>query len=311
MNLGIAGPSIASVTVSYNAAKVLPRQMDALLRQTRPLQEIVVVDNASNDGSTAALAKLYSQVTVLQMSENVGAGGALAAGIEYATLKKRHDWVWTFDDDSVPNDNALEALLGGTQSLASINGELGMAASLPIHRETGACYPPLLWRDGFVKPSEEMLATPVWFADLVIVSGCMVRREVVEKIGLPRADFFMDFIDFEYCLRARARGFKIAVITGSQIAHEIGNSREVHLPGYSHLWCEHQPWREYYISRNIAYAAWWLYPSRRTKYFVVRHLARHAGAVLLFGSHKVACLRKMAQGFSDGFRGKLGIRFRP
>lgn len=304
-------PSVASVTVAYNAVKVLPRQMEALLRQTRPLQEIVVVDNASTDGTSSALAKLYPQVTVLRMTENLGAGGALAAGMEYAALKKRHEWVWTFDDDSVPNTNTLEALLEGTQSLGSMNGELGVAASLPIHRGTGACYHPLLWRDGFVKPTAALLGEPVWFADLVIVSGCMVRREVVEKIGLPRADFFMDFIDFEYCLRARARGYKIAVITGSQIAHEIGAARKVRLPGYSRLWSDHAPWREYYMSRNIAYAAWWLYPNRRTKRFVMRHLARHAGGVLLFGSNKLACLRKMAQGFSDGWRANLGIRFHP
>jgi len=304
-------PSVASVTVAFNAAKVLPRQMDALLRQTRGLQEMVVVDNASTDGTSALLAERYPQVTVLRMSENVGAGGALAAGINYAALQKRHDWVWTFDDDSVPNNNALEALLEGTQSLESMNGELGVAASLPIHRETGACYHPLLWRDGLVKPPEELLGKPVWFADLVIVSGCMVRREVVEKIGLPRADFFMDFIDFEYCLRARARGYKIAVVTGSQIAHEIGDARKIRLPGYSRLWSDHAPWREYYMSRNIAYAAWWLYPNRRTKHSVMRHLIRHAGGVLLFGANKLACLRKMAQGFSDGWRANLGIRFRP
>jgi len=40
-------------------------------------------------------------------------------------------------------------------------------------------------------------------------------------------------------------------------------------------------------------------------------LARHAGGVLLFGSHKLACLRRMAQGFSDGRKASLGIRFRP
>ena len=45
---------------------------------------------------------------------------------------------------------------------------------------------------------------------------------MVEAIGLPRADFFMDFFDFEYCLRARSHGYRIAVITRSKLAHEIG-----------------------------------------------------------------------------------------
>jgi hypothetical protein len=65
------------------------------------------------------------------------------------------------------------------------------------------------------------------------------------------------------------------------------------------------------MSRNIVYAAWWLHPSRATKRFVVRHLARHAGGVLLFGSRKLACLRKMVQGVWDAHKERLGVRFLP
>ena len=186
-----------------------------------------------------------------------------------------------------------------------------MVAPLAVHQETGTCYPPLLWREGYVKPSAEMLRQPIWFADLVMTSGSMVRRDVVEKVGLPRSDFFMCFIDYEYCLRVRSHGYKIAVITRSQLAHEVGKALKVRLPGYVGLWPDHAPWHEYYLSRNIAYAAWWLYPSQATKRFAVRHLARHAGGVLLFGSNKMGCLKKMAQGFWDGRRGRLGVRFRP
>ena len=303
--------SVASVTVAYNGALVLPRQLDALKRQTRPLQEIVVVDNGSADDTIALLAEHYPDVTVLRMPENVGIGGALAMGLVYAALEKRYDWVWTFDGDSVPADDALQILLEGTESLGVAGSEVGMAAALPVHKETGACYQPLLWRDGFVKPSVELLRQAIWFADLVIGSGCMVRREVVEKIGLPRTDFFIDFVDFEYCLRARSHGYKIAVIARAKVAHEIGRARKVWLPGNSRVWPDHAPFREYYMSRNLVYAAWWLYPSHGAKRFAMRHLARHAGGVLLFGSNKMACLTRMVQGFFDGLQANLGIRFRP
>ena len=94
--------SVASVTVTYNAVQVLPRQIDALLRQTHPLREIVVVDNASSeDGTGTMLAELYPQVTVLRMPENLGAAGGWAAGLSYAAIEKGYDWVWTFDQDSV------------------------------------------------------------------------------------------------------------------------------------------------------------------------------------------------------------------
>jgi GT2 family glycosyltransferase len=303
--------SVASVTTAYNAARVLPDHLDSLLGQTRSLQEIIVVDNGSSDDTVALIARRYPEVTVLRLPENLGAAGAWSAGLEYAALRKRHDWVWAFDDDSVPQAKTLELLLAGIEQAGCEKSDIGVVAPLPIHTETGTCYPPLLWRDGFVKPSDELLNQPIWFADLVIASGCMVRREVVEKIGLPRSDFFMDFFDFEYCLRIRAAGYKIAVISGAKAAHEIGNACTVRLPGYLRIWPDHAPWREYYIARNMTYAAWWLYPSCNVKEFVIRHLTRHAGGVLLFGSNKSSCLKKMAQGFWDGRKASLGIRFRP
>jgi GT2 family glycosyltransferase len=302
--------SVAAVTVAYNAVTELPYQLEALSRQTFPLQDIIVVDNASTDGTVEMLAKRFSHVTVLSMSENLGIGGGLAAGMTYAALEKKYDWVWTFDQDSVPSENALEELLDAFKSLGC-SQSVGIVAALPINPGTLDCYYPLLWKDGFVKPSAEQMRQPIWFADLVISSGCMVRRDVVEKVGLPRTDFFIDFVDFEYCLRARSKGFKLAIVTSAKFAHEIGKSRRIRLPGYCRMWPIQPPFREYYMSRNLAYAAWWLYPTSATKRFVMAHLARHAAGVMLFGANKLVCLQKMAQGFWDGRRASLGIRFLP
>ena len=303
--------SIASVTVAYNGAKNLPRQVEALLRQVRPLQEIIVVDNASTDGTSAMLAERYPQVTVLRMPENLGAEGAWAVALSYAALQKHHDWVWSFDDDSVPGPDALSRLLGGIASLNGAQSEVGIIVPIAVHWQTNSFYPPLFWHDGFVKPSEEQMREPLWFADLVMASGTLIRRQVVERIGLPRADFFMDFFDYEYSLRARTQRYKIAVVPAAKLAHEVGEARMVRLPGQSRLWTSYAPWREYYNSRNLTYAGWHLYPNGGTKRFVLKHLARHAGAVVLFSPKKFACLTKMAQGFWDGYREKLGIRFKP
>lgn len=302
--------SIASITTAYNAAHVLPRQIDALLRQSRPLQEIVIVDNGSTDGTSAIVAERYPQVTVLRLPENIGAAGGWAAGLTYAALEKGHDWIWNFDDDSVPHESALESLLTAAGAIVE-DPRLGMLAPVPVHASTGTLYPPLLWRDGFVKPGGDMLKEPIWYPDLVLASGCMVRRQVVGEIGLPRADFFMDFFDFEYCLRARSRGYRIAVARECKFAHEIGNARIHRLAGFLHVWPEHAPWREYYMSRNITYAVRWLYPSFRAKRFLALNLLRHAVAILCFGSRKAASLKKMCQGVCDGTRGRLGARFVP
>lgn len=307
---GRLGVSVASVTTAFNAIRLLPRHIEALLSQTRPLQEIIVIDNGSVDGTGAMLAERYPQVTVLRMPQNLGAAGGWAEGLRYAALEKGHDWVWTFDDDSVPGSNALQALLEGIRDAPS-EPEIGMAVPLPVNETTGIPYPPLLWDEGFVKPADDLVRRPLWFADLAITSGSLLRRGVVSQIGLPRAEFFMDFFDFEYCLRMRSRGFRIAVVTGCRFAHEIGNARNIRLPGFNRLWPDYAPWREYYLSRNMVYAGWHLYPTRRTKRFIRDHLLRHAAGVVLFGTHKPRALMKMLQGAQDGRKGRLGIRFLP
>lgn len=303
--------SAASVTLTYNAVHLVSHHVEALLRQTRPLDEIIIVDNASTDGTCALLAEHYPQVTLLRMSQNLGVGGGLGEGMAYATLKKRHDWVWTFDADSIPGDRALQALLEGMGSLGNAGSDVGMVASLLVNRETGMHYTPWYWRNGYVRPSADSLRQPILFADLVCTSGCMVRREVVEKIGLPRQDFFIDFVDTEYCLRARSRDYRIAVVTASEVEHKMGHSRRVRSPVYSCVRIEHEPWRHYYIARNITYSVWMLYPSVGSKLYLMAHLARRAFGLLLFDSNKLPCLEKMVQGIGDGLKGRLGVRFRP
>jgi GT2 family glycosyltransferase len=303
--------SVASITIAYNSIGKLQPQIDALLDQIRPLQEIIVVDNASNDETGIFLAERYPQVTVLKMPENLGAAGAWSAGLQYALLEKRHDWAWTFDDDSIPAKNALDALLTGIEKLKTCSWKIGIVAALPFDRGTGMCYPPGLWQDGFVKPGADLVSQPVWLADLVIASGSLVRKEMVKEVGLPRADFFMDAFDFEYCLRARRYDYKIAVITDAKFTHEIGTNRQVRFLGRSRQWMNQAPWREYYISRNLTYLAWRLYPSRLTRRSIARYLAVHAVEILLFSSRKFTCLLRTVQGIRDGLHAVLGIRFRP
>jgi len=302
--------SIASVTTAYNARDYLPRQLNQLMKQSRALQEIVVVDSRSTDGTASMLAERFPDVTLISQRENLGAAGGWATGLQYALHEKGHDWVWNLDGDSVPSESALESLLAGAEELAA-DPQVGTLIPLPINEQTGEYYPPWLWKNGFVKPPDEFLRQRVWFADVAIGSGCLIRREVVEAIGFPRVDFFMDFADFEYCFRMRSHGYKIAVVNQCQMVHEIGNGKVLSFAGRSRMWSEHVPWREYYVSRNATYMARCLYPTRGNKRGMAFYLARHAAALLLFGSRKTSSLWKMLQGISDGLRGRMGIRFLP
>jgi rhamnosyltransferase len=290
---------------------MLPRQIEALQRQSQHLEEIIVVDNASTDDTQQILSAKYPQVTVLSLSANLGVGGGFSAGLAYAAIQKQYDWVWLLDDDSVPKDDAIETLLRGLQSGNGSSEDIAILAPLPVHPGSGQPYPGLFWRSGWVQPSPELLSRPVCFVDAVISSGSLVRREAVEKVGLPRQDFFMDFVDFEYCLRMRRHGFKVALVCGSVLDHSIGDPREVTFLGLSKTWNDHAPWREYYFVRNQTFTIWNFYPDWRSRLFVLRTIIRHAAGTLLFGQQKGACLQMMFVGFQDGRAGRLGIRFSP
>jgi rhamnopyranosyl-N-acetylglucosaminyl-diphospho-decaprenol beta-1,3/1,4-galactofuranosyltransferase len=300
--------SVASVTLAYNSVHLLPEQLDRLLRQSRSLDEIVVVNNASTDGTLDLLRRDFPQVTVVNLPSNGGAGGGYAAGLAYAAIEKKHDWVWLLDHDSLPRNDALQMLLAAPQLTDENADEIGMLASCPTNSKSDVAYHGVLWGTTWETPSPEVSRQPVYFVDVVISSGSLVRREVVEEIGLPRADFFIDFVDFEYCLRARRHGYKIGMVRDSHLAHAIGTPRTVEIFGFSKSWTQQPAWREYYLSRNYTYTIWNFYADWKSKLFTIKWLLRHAAAIAAFGKNKRECIRMMLSGFADGRAGKLGIR---
>lgn len=303
--------SVASVTVAFNAAHILPRQLDALMHQSLKLDEIIVVDNASNDGTAEMLATRYPEVTVLSLPENSGVGGGCAAGLTHAAIAKRHDWTWLLDGDSVPSPEGLQKLFEGLQYLTEDTAQTAILAPRCVNLRTSMSYPGLSWRGGRLVPTTGDPSQPLTFVDSVISSGSLIRREAVEAVGLPRVDFFIDFVDYEYCLRLRRKGFRIAVVRDSILDHEIGTQTTFNIFGRKKFWADHAPWREYYMARNETFTIWQYYPQLTTKAFVVYKFAHHALGIVLFGKQKLACLGMMCRGFVDGRAGRLGIRFSP
>ena len=302
-------PSIASVTVAYNGAEVLARHLDALYRQTKELDEVIVVNNASTDASLKLVANGYPRVKILNLPENVGVGGGYAAGLAYAAVDRKHDWIWLFDQDSVPAKTCLEGLLNALLQLGGNAASIAVLAPVCVHTGTKMLYSGHLWRDGRMVPTLGDPGQPINFVDFVISSGSLIRREAIEVVGLPRADFFMDFVDYEHCLRLRRHGFKIAVVRDSHLEHVLGDPSKFNFFGRTKYWSDHAPWRFYYMVRNEVFTIWEYYPQWRNKVFLLFRLGRYALSLCLFGKRKMACLGMMWRGFLDGRSGRLGIRF--
>jgi GT2 family glycosyltransferase len=303
--------SIASVTVSYNGAAVLRAHLKSLQHQSRPLDEIIVVDNASTDGTSELLATEFSTLTVLRLPANTGIGGGLAAGLNYAARVKKHDWVWLFDQDSVPALDGLECLLAGLRHLRDDEEVTAMLGPLCVHPGTGMIWPSISWRGSRLIPTRADPNRKITMVDSIMSSGTLLRREAVGAVGLPKSEFFMDFVDHEYCLRLRRRGFKIAVVRDSVLHHELGNPSKLKIFGRTKMWTDHAPWREYYMIRNEIFTIWRDYPSWTIKAFTAQRLARHVLELLLFSHQRFACIVMIGRGVFDGLSGKLGPRILP
>jgi len=295
--------SIASLTVPHNGAEVLQRHLDALKRQTQKVDEIVVVNNASTTDTLDLLAAKFPEVTVLNLSTSGGG----AAGLNYAAIMRKYDWVWLFDQDSVPAEDGLELLLAGLQHLNGDAVSFGILAPVGASPETKMTCPGLSWQGGRLVKISRDSDRPITPVDPVISSGSLVRREAIAAVGLPRADFFMDFVDYEHCLRLRRHRFKIAVVGDSHLDHVLGAPTTFNILGHTTHWTDHAPWRIYYMTRNEVFTIRQYDSKWRNKAFLFLRLARYVLFLLLSGKRKPAGM--MYRGSLDGRAGRLGIRF--
>jgi len=287
----------------------MPGLIDAVLKQTYSLAEMIVVDNASSDGTANLLADHYPTIKLFSLTNNEGVGGAYSAGLEYA-ISRNYDWVWMLDQDSRPLPNTVEDLLAALESI-SYPDKLGLIAPLPINAATGMPYPLFMWKEGQVEISVSPAAERITFVDMAISSGSLIRGDAVKKAGLPRKDFFMDFVDYEHCLRLRKNGFLIAVVNHCVMPHTIGQPRTITFLGKSITWVTHAPWRDYYKVRNRAFVVWHELPSLRAKLFVLREFLQQLVGTVLFDPQKAERLKFMLTGLLDGIRGRLGSRVPP
>jgi rhamnopyranosyl-N-acetylglucosaminyl-diphospho-decaprenol beta-1,3/1,4-galactofuranosyltransferase len=121
---------VCAAVVTYNRRELLVECLEALLAQTHALQSIVVVDNASTDGTPELLRERglldRDDVRLLRLAENRGGAGGFAAAVE-ATRAQDCDWIWLMDDDSEPVPDALERLLSSPPA-----GEEATVALCPV-----------------------------------------------------------------------------------------------------------------------------------------------------------------------------------
>jgi len=205
------------VVVAYNRADLLVRSLDAIAAQTRTVDAVVVIDNASTDDS-ASRAREHPVVTeVVTLPTNTGGAGGFAAGIARAVVSHHADLVWVMDDDTIPLPGALQALLEarerypGTPVLLASRADWHDGREHPMNtpRTRVGIHPGLHRRAAAVGARQIRSAS--------FVSVLLDSRAVWER-GLPNAAYFLWNDDFEYTSRL-LRGRVGLYVPASRVVH--------------------------------------------------------------------------------------------
>ena len=189
---------------TFNEAAVIDRSVRALLDQTYPVDEILLVDNASNDDTLKR--PFPDQVKVIRYRENLLTSAPIITAMQYAKTYG-YDWVSLPDGDSAPRPDALAKLMGLYSSFdAELQESVWLLAALPVDLTTQRP------DHGFMvtrKGLKHVLPDPdqdAYECDATIWSGSVYKLTAVEKVGLPRADYAMDIAEIEYGYRGRRFG---------------------------------------------------------------------------------------------------------
>jgi GT2 family glycosyltransferase len=232
---------IAAVVVTYNRKELLRKCLRNLLKQTYPIDEVIVIDNCSTDGTDQMIHSEFPQITHVMLIENIGGAGGFSEGMKIA-FESGYDWIWIMDDDALPELTALERLLNFS-SRADI--------LVPVLVDsTGKRYGAGLWRFGYIPISLEYNDVMIIPTEMFSFVGPLIRRKVIEHIGFPRKDFFIWADDLEWALRASMAGFAAYAVLDAVIFHDRGRQIMTRRLGKVYIRVLHPPWKYYYEMRN-------------------------------------------------------------
>jgi len=302
--------SVAAVVVTYNRPHLLIECLAALLRQTRPVDRIVLVDNASSADTPAALEShgylVHPTIRYLRLSTNTGGAGGFHEGMKQA-YDEGFDWIWVMDDDAEAEDDALERLMpalsrrniGGVASLT-----LGLDGQPQIeHRGWLALHNSGSRAHRTIDPDSLTPEMEISFASFV---GLAVHRSSVQRIGLPKREMFIKADDLEYCLRLSTLG-PLILVRGSKIRHKdsvSANYQQRRRFGYvSNRVPIDKLWLNYFSLRNLLWIRREHCGNGIAARFALRQYSRCLVGIMLFDSHRLVRARFYWNAIRDAWCG--------
>lgn len=228
------------IVLNFNGGKEVLVCLESLLEVARgpkqPEYGVVVVDNGSQDWSLEEIRKLAERskgfkIEIIENGKNLGFAAGMNVGIKYA-LKQGAEAVFLLNQDTIVEKGFLKPLLENKADIVS--PVIKFKRDKKWVYDFGGKINRWLGRTSHFEAQDQRLKTK---DQIDYVSGCavLIKRPVLEKIGLLDERYFLYFEDVDFCLRANKAGFKIAVEPGSLITHNLSEKKKKPLKQHFYL----------------------------------------------------------------------------
>ncbi len=291
-------PFIAAVVVTFKPDEVLLSRL--LLALAPQVSAGVIVNNASS----LSLPDTYFQqagFSVRHLNSNTGIATALNAGFDWATTQGA-EFVITFDQDSEPAPDMVSRLLDAHSSQTVAGHKVGAVGPQQVDRRSGRVA-------SFIAPitGPRRKTLPVkgqaLEVDHLISSGCLIPMQAWLSTGPYLDALFIDYVDIEWSLRLRSKGWHLYGVGGATLMHSIGDDIK-HWGGRQVAW--HAPLRHYYLFRNGVYLQTLPHVPLIWKLSDALQLLKKLIFFTLVGRPYTAHLKAMLLGVKHGLKKRLG-----
>jgi rhamnosyltransferase len=299
---GIADGSICAVIVSYFPD---PIRLAALVESVQSQVDLVlIVDNGSSTDALLEIRRLESDdcVKLIEFGENRGIAAAHNAGIRHA-MENAFEFVLLLDHDSRLSPDCVSQLLEASRRLSGAG--IKLAAVGPQYDDDTSAQRAPFWRFFrwsyrriYAQPGDEVVETSV-----LISSGTLISCATLKLIGMMDETLFIDGVDWEWCFRATASGYRLFGVPSAIMQHSLGDGGIKILGRILPL---HSPLRHYYVYRNMVLMCRMVHIPMSWKFYFSLRLAIRFVIYVSFAPHRLMRCRKIWRGLRDGFSGRFG-----
>lgn len=279
--------NVVCVIVTYNPDSDFPLRLKNIQKE---FNQIIIVDNNSD----SKLEITDSNTITIYNSSNLGIATALNQGIAEAAASGA-DYICFFDQDSTISGGFVEMLLRGFEAGKNV-GVVAANYVNPISKRPG--YPVSL------QGKKDESYSPISHA---ITSGSMIKTSILPVCGSMRDDYFIDYVDVEFCERVRASGYAILCTNKILMTHPIGEATNHTFLSHKLTASNHSPLRRYYMARNCIVSSLENFKQNpKFSKISIQRLIKIVIVTLLFETNKMSKSRAIFLGIIDGYFYRMG-----